>query len=70
VVFNVNKTSKTITIPRVEKRALLHPVLKSSSDATARAAKIKAVTKVVKGKKVKLWSITVPGLTTSVFYTR
>jgi pullulanase-type alpha-1,6-glucosidase len=70
VVFNMNKTSKTITIPRVEKRAILHPLLKSSSDNTAKAAKIKAVTQVVKGKKVKLWSITVPGLTTSVFFTR
>jgi pullulanase-type alpha-1,6-glucosidase len=70
VVFNMNKTSKTITIPRVEAKAILHPVLKSSSDNTAKAAKIKAVTQVVKGKKVKLWSITVPGLTTSVFYTR
>lgn len=70
VVFNVNKTSKTITIPRVEKRALLHPVLAASADTTARAARIKATTRVVKGKKVKLWSITVPGLTTSVFYTR
>jgi pullulanase-type alpha-1,6-glucosidase len=70
VVFNVNKTRKTITIPRVEKKAILHPLLKSSSDTTARAAKIKATTKVVKGKKVKLWSITVPGLTTSVFFTR
>jgi pullulanase-type alpha-1,6-glucosidase len=70
VVFNTNKAKKTIMIPRTEKKAILHPVLKSSSDAVAKTAKIVATTKKVKGKTVKYWSITVPALSTSVFYTR